>query len=338
MCKPGAAALLATALLAALGGCGSGSSVRAPGPAACSWHLQRPGPAVDEDLEAVSFPDVTHGWVVGGIGGPVIRSTSDGGTHWRAQHFAGQYGLSGVSFVDNRHGWAVGADNTVIATTDGGATWRAENPHIARAGDVFGVSFIDTRHGWIVGENGLIEETADGGRTWTRLVSGTGDDLDQVIFSDASNGWISTASGRVLRTTDGGASWSVAYAPNAHDNEEVSGLAVLDRQDVWASGSQDQGESNYGAISRTDDGGMSWKHYVATNFDDERFGPVAFTDRLRGWVASPLDGSLWYTDNGGASWGSRASPTANEIHAMTFRGPTHGWAVASSDTILACTP
>ncbi len=329
--------LAATAIAGVLAGCG-GSGSRAPGPASCSWHLQDPGPRVSEDLEAVSFPDLTHGWVVGGIGGPVIRATTDGGVHWRAQQFAGQEGLSGVSFVDDRHGWAVGTNGTMIATSDGGLHWRAENPGFAHGSNLYGVAFTDPQRGVIVGEKGLAASTSDGGGHWQTLSTGVSDDLDQVTFTDAAHGWILTANGRVLRSLDGGRSWTVVLTSNANTNEEVAGLAALDAQHVWASGSQDQSESNYGVISRSVDGGKTWAHDVATNFDDERFGPVAFTDPNHGWVASPLDGNLWYTDDAGTSWGSRSSPTADEIHGMVFANASHGWAVASNDTILACTP
>ena len=242
-----------------------------------------------------------------------------------------------MSFVDDTHGWAVGIHNTLIATSDGGRTWRSEDPRIARDGNLYGVSFVDRKHGWIVGEKGLVEVTSDGGESWRTQAAGTSADFDAVTFADRLHGWILTQDSRVLRTTDGGASWAPAYAGSSKNNEEVAGLSVLDARHVWASGSEDQGESNYGTVSQTVDGGKSWKHYVATGFDDERFGPVSYTDPDHGWIASPLNGNLWYTDDGGKSWGSRPSPTAEEIHAMVFRDGSHGWAVGASDTILACT-
>lgn len=326
---------MATAVVAAVAGCG-GSSSRAPGPAACSWHRQDPGPRVSEDLDSVSFPDDAHGWVVGGIGRPVIRATSDGGRHWRAQRFGGQDGLSGVSFVDDRHGWAVGIDGTAIATTDGGIHWLSEDPGPAHGSNLYGVDFINRHRGWIVGEHGQVLTTTDGGRRWQAVSVGVKDDLGQVTFTDVTHGWILATTGRVLRTADGGKTWTAVRLPTGQ-NVQVASLTALDAEHVWLSGSEDRGESNYGAISRTVDGGKTWTHYVVTKFDDERFGPVAFADARHGWVASPLNGDLWYTDDGGASWGSRPSPTADEIHGLAFRDPRHGWAVASNDTILACT-
>lgn len=318
-----------------MAGCGTGGG-HTPGRAACSWHLQRPGPKVNEDLYGVSFPDIAHGWVVGGIGGPVIRATSNGGATWRAQRSPG-HGLSGVSFVDAKHGWAVGIHNTLIVTADGGVRWHALNARVLHDGNLYGVSFVDARHGWIVGDKGLIEATADGGRSWRPQAAKTSVTLDKVTFSDRLHGWILTQDARVLRTVDGGASWSSTYTANAKNNEVVADIFALDPQHVWVAGSEDQGESNYGAASQTLDGGRSWKRYVAKNFDDERFGPIAFTDRMHGWVASPLNGNLWYTDDGGKSWGSRPSPTnAEMIQGMVFRDATHGWAVGASDTIMAC--
>jgi len=328
--------LLGAGLIILLAGCGA-SSATSSAPAACTWHRQNPGPRVSEDLEAISFVDIEHGWVVGGIGGPVIRATTDGGVHWQAQRVPGQNGLSGVSFVDDQHGWVVGEAGSVFATTDGGKSWVKETSRVAPSLNLYGVSFVDRTHGWIVGEKGSLEITSDGGRSWSALRVGVSDDLDSVTFTDLSNGWILTANGRVLRSHDGGHSWRVVYTPASANNEEIAGLAVLNAHRVFASGSQDQGASNYGSIARSADGGATWQHYVANNFDDQRFGPVAFTDREHGWVASPLDGNFWYTADGGASWSSATSPTADEIHAMLFRDPTHGWAVASNDTILACT-
>ena len=331
--------ILASTLAAGLAACGSSSTAPAPARAACAWHAQRSGPRTTDDLTGVSFPDRRHGWAVGGISTPVIQATSDGGRRWRVQHAGGQNGLAAVSFVDDKHGWAAGAHNLLLVTTDGGSSWRAESLGVTRDGNLYGVRFVDRRHGWIVGSQGLIRATSDGGRTWATQTAGTSSDLQEVTFTDPLHGWIVAGDSEVLRTVDGGQSWTPVYRASAQKNEIVAGVSCLDARRGWESGSQDDGQSNHGVVSRTVDDGRTWKHYDATNFDDVRFGAIAFVDALHGWVAG-YQAELWYTDNGGVSWGSRPGPStvsAARVNQMVFRDATHGWAVGASGTIMACT-
>lgn len=136
-----ATTLLATSLVACQ------STAAAPGQAVCSWHAQQT-PSGADDLSDVSFPDVTHGWAVGGIDRGDILTTSDGGATWQSQTH-GTNGLSGVSFVDATHGWVAGIHNTLLVTSDGGVTWKSEDAGIDHDGNISDVQFIDARHGWI---------------------------------------------------------------------------------------------------------------------------------------------------------------------------------------------
>ena len=327
------------AVVVGLAGCGSsGSGGSGPGPAACSWHLQRSGESAD-DLSGVAFPNDLHGWAVGGIDRPVIRVTTDGGATWRAQHAAGTNGLNSVAFTDDRHGWAVGVHNLLLVTTNGGGSWKPGNPDVSHDGNLYGITFVGARHGWIVGSGGVIRVTTNGGRTWTAERSGTGADLAHVQFTDLRHGWITTDNGEILRTTDGGTTWTRVYEGSAKDNEEVANVMFLTPQLGWIAGSRDDGFSNHGLVTKTTDGGQSWKATDVKQFDDVRFGDVDFTDSLHGWVTG-YQGELWYSDDGGAHWGSRTTPApalGEQINDMVFRDARHGWAVGESGTIEACT-
>jgi photosystem II stability/assembly factor-like uncharacterized protein len=322
---------------AVLGGCGAsgGSGVKVGAPT-CQWHAQKVQPGTTDDLTGLSFPDDTHGWAVGGIDSPTIRATSNGGRSWHAEHASGTNGLSAVSFADDRHGWAVGVHNLLLVTSDGGMHWAVQNPHIADDGNLYGVWFVDDHHGWIVGSGGVIETTANGGRTWTAQQSGTRQDLQAVQFTDARHGWIQD-DGEILRTTDGGGTWTRSYDAPAQHSQIVAGAAFLSPTLGWVAGSQDDGSANHGVISHTANGGQSWTTHDITNFDDVRFGAVAFTDARHGWVAG-YQGELFYTDNGGVSWAEHDPSTiCNRLYAIVLRDATHGWAVGESGTIIGCT-
>jgi photosystem II stability/assembly factor-like uncharacterized protein len=330
-----ALALLAGLTLAGLTGCGS--SAHKVGQAACAWHLRKPGTPTDDDLTGLAFPDLRHGWAVGGIDRPVIRVTSDGGATWRAQHAQGDNGLSAVAFADDANGWAVGVHNTLFVTTDGGSSWTRQDPRLTRDGNLYDVSFVDRDHGWVVGSGGVIRRTDDGGRTWTAQQPGTHEDLSNVQFTGRLHGWIAAGDGEILHTADGGATWAPVYSASSKNNEVVAGDWFLNARQGWVSGSQDDGESNHGVVSRTIDGGRTWKHQDVTSFDDVRFGAIAFVDSRHGWVAG-YQGELWYSDDGGVSWGSRPTPALGErIYRMVFRDARHGWAVGESGTIEVCT-
>jgi photosystem II stability/assembly factor-like uncharacterized protein len=320
----------------ALSGCGSGGPPTVAA-AACAWHREHVGPRTNDDLTGVSFADDRHGWAVGGIDRPVIRVTSDGGRVWRAEHAPGTNGLSAVSFPDATHGWAVGIHNTLFATSDGGRRWRRERPGLTHDGNLYGVWFVNARRGWITGSHGVILATTDGGRTWQVQRSPTHDDLLNVRFVDRDHGWIVADDSELLRTVDGGATWTTAFRASSRHSQLMAGDFFLDARRGWVSGSEDDGESNHGVISRTSDGGRTWTSEDVKYYDDVRFDAVDFTDATHGWM-SGYQGELWYSDDGGRNWGARHTPALGErVYAMDFRNATHGWAVGESGTVLACT-
>jgi photosystem II stability/assembly factor-like uncharacterized protein len=327
--------LLPLPLVLALAGCGGGGHA---GPASCAWRSVRSGTPRTEDLTGLSAPDARHVWVVGGIDRPVIRATTDGGRHWRAERVAaGHNGLADVSFPDDRHGWAVGVHNTLAATRDGGATWHTEPAPVHRDGNLYDVDFVDARHGWITGSHGLILATADGGRTWQREDPGTAADVLDPAFADRRHGLV-LADDRALRTDDGGRTWTTAFTPRADRSGVVADTALLAGGRGWVSGSQDDGDATHGVVAATTDGGRTWKAHEDTGLDDVRFGAMAFGDARHGWVGGP-SGDLLSTEDGAADWTERPSPTrGGAVLAMAFDGAAHGWAVGQAGTVLVCHP
>ncbi len=210
--------------------------------AAGTWKSQTSG--TTSLLSSVTFPDASHGWVVGDSG--TILATSDGGTTWSAQNSGSDAALNAVSFPDANHGWAVGTGQntlgnlgTILATTDGGATWTTQHRYSGTYYDLVSVAFTDATNGWVVGGRGMninspgIFPTADGGATWTAQKYGTADDLRSVAFTDGTHGWAVGTGGTILTTDDGGTSWR-AETSNAKDS--LNSVAFINRSHGWAVG------------------------------------------------------------------------------------------------------
>jgi photosystem II stability/assembly factor-like uncharacterized protein len=171
-------------------------------------------------VNAVSFVDAKHGWLVASIhnfadASPSgIFATSDGGLTWKRQYSAHtKTALLDITLADRRHGWAVGeADNPkgsclVLTTTDGGATWSRQNLSAYGSGGLH-VTFTDLRHGWVVCGS-TVHATVDGGRHW--WTERPGSEVRAVAFTDPSHGWAvvetgdwTGGGGGILMTTTGG--------------------------------------------------------------------------------------------------------------------------------------
>jgi hypothetical protein len=185
----------------------------APAMAAPTWHDKSSGTGFF--LNAVSAPDASHAWAVGG-GGSVV-ATQDGGETWAEQVDAAdsaEDNLHAVSFVNDQDGWAVGEGGTIVATTDGGEHWTLQTSPTTLI--LYGVDFVDSQHGWAVGEADTILATEDGGATWTEQAVEAPDGrlLHGVSFVNDQDGWAVGQGATVFATTDGGEHGTVVGSPS----------------------------------------------------------------------------------------------------------------------------
>jgi len=306
----------------------------------------------------VSFAaDGQRGWAVGNHG--MLLATTDGGASWTPQASHIRSWLYGVTFAaDALHGWAVGDDGSILRTLDGGASWLRWNDELhvatvdhgkawreesakprcveiplddgqapadggackpANAGrshaapgapearvSLTGVRFAaDGRRGWAVGYKGTILATSDGGRSWTLQPSGTEEWLHGLTFApDARHGWAVGNGGSILGTSDGGASWTAQpiFWPRPAGPKAAPGRAD-------ARSDPDPAPRLYG---------------------------ITFANDARhGWAVGS-GGSIFATDDGGASWTPQTSGTEHWLTSVSFADDArHGWAVGYLGTILA---
>ena len=106
---------------------------------------------------AIFFPDVNNGWVVGDSG--KIVKTTDGGTNW---NYVTNSGINPaersktVFFLDANNGWIstkdIAGNGIIQHTTDGGVSWVTQtttlnNPQGGNA--IFNIYFFDAQNGWL---------------------------------------------------------------------------------------------------------------------------------------------------------------------------------------------
>ena len=315
-------------------------------------------------LSAVSFPDASHGWVVGTdpAGGGHILATSDGGAAWKVQSLGTTESLSDVSFPDASHGCAVGYHGAIVTTSNGGATWTPQDSGTAL--DLGGVCFADASHGWAVGGVGVYDThtakdgsvilvTVDGGATWTLQRSGVGESLQAVTFTDATHGWAvggddqSGTEGRgvIVATSDGGATWT---AQSSRTWPSFSAVSFPDARHGWVESitidmsSGDSVDWRYSAvILATADGGATWAQQYLDQwpYNEEPVGEaepwpgpasVTFPDTSHGWAWTGI--AFLATSDGGAHW-TRLNTYGGK--ALLFLDASHGWAADQNGTISA---
>jgi photosystem II stability/assembly factor-like uncharacterized protein len=280
------------------------------------------------ELFGVSFPDATHGHLVGTVG--TILATTDGGVSWAPQAAPLSPGddgatevVDGVSFVDPRHGHAVGSGGTLLATSDGGTTWIAQPkppPAVldgqAVAWSFRDVSFSDPDTGYVIGGRGSILSTVDGGASWKVFSEPGFGNLMAVTSIDRLNGqavgWSGHVAGGIpfitVATADGGTTWeprSGQFAPGV-DALNFNAVSFPDALHGFAVGDQ-------GRIVATSDAGHTWTLQRAGG--TEVMTGVAFTDARRGVAVATVTlttgvqkALVFGTDDGGSTWVSRFAP------------------------------
>jgi photosystem II stability/assembly factor-like uncharacterized protein len=166
------------------------------------------------------------------------------------------------------------------------------------------IAFLDVRHG-VLGTDRTIETTADGGRTWTIRYRGKGP-FRVVSERGARRVW-ATAPRLYLRSDDRGARWRrLARRP-------VSGVEFGKPLVGWDVKERETFGENEAWLSKTRDGGRTWRRFRRVCRDQYGFGGLAHVAESHAWmtcVGQPGAGqqqrAVFETRDGGNSWTMRA--------------------------------
>ncbi len=129
-----------------------------------TWQAREFPQAEDpKALDAASFVDADHGWVLAGYyeEDQSLLRTADGGVTWGSVTVPPGW-LNDVAFVSPDVGWAIG--DGVYMTTDGGDTWTDVGVGIDGGldeGALMAIVAADATRVWTVGGGGSILSTLD---------------------------------------------------------------------------------------------------------------------------------------------------------------------------------
>ena len=166
----------------------------------------------------------------------------------------------------------------------------------------------------------------------------------ELQFINAQEGWL--AKGKHLwQTQNGGKTWELVHQIQPSSREAFARLQFVNSTQGWAT------FLNYGDLYKTGDGGRTWSR-VATPMDDAygslwtfHLEPNAGSGWIAGGIFQPmkrgegcmnnargslantcLNGALFRTDDGGASWHEQKIPqNAGRFMSITFTNPDHAW-------------
>jgi photosystem II stability/assembly factor-like uncharacterized protein len=183
--------------------------------------------------------------------------------------------------------------SVVFASEDGGQTWHAVHPTGLGPGDVqaLAVDPSDTRSVVALLSTGRVYRSFDGGGSFKLVSSSVGAPPWAVAVT--GGGFVAGNMRTGSYTSATGMSWKAASFKDARGTRMVMEYAVQPGNLAHVL------MTAYGVVSSTD-GGKTWRPSLRSTV---MFGPAAWAPGTTEVAyAVGFDGSLWRTDNAGATW------------------------------------
>lgn len=200
------------------------------------------------------------------------------------------------------------------------------------------VPAVKKKYAWASGVQdstgyGIILFTPDAGETWVRQGQGSaalqGIDVTAIWAVDENNVWACGSDNAILKTTDGGQNWTRVEAPANLTNAGLSSINIVDKTNIWISGSN----GTTGIVYKSIDNGNTWAMLDTTFFHNNSLQGIWAINQEKVYVAGAyhpqvgMRGYIGYTLDGGVTWDS-ISP-ANDFNKWEWIG-----VAASGNTIV----
>ena len=249
-----------------------------------------------------------------GYSGVVLRS-SDKGNHWkRLFDFPGD---GKCVRMLSQNIVLVGAEaGTIYRSTDTGDSWVKINTGVSA--NMWSMSFNDTNLGYVT-SGGTLLRTINGGLSWDKLNINDSGNLLDVSFADSLYG-LTVGNNGLFLTTDGGATWANVSSTPAYCCKMFDRKKMIVGQEL-------------GPIKISKDGGNSWQNSTIFGVASWYVFRISFADAQTGYAVGSA-GSIYKSTNGGDSWNSDQSGTAQWLYGVYACSNSDAVVVGDLGTIL----
>jgi len=265
------------------------------------WMMRSSG--TNSTLIISHFVSPTLGFA-GGTNGTLLKTT-DTGTTWQTLPpvaVAGNSGtgIYGLWFFDAMNGVAVGDGQNIFQTYNGGNSWSAtpfSSSFIPRCLYFINqnVGFIGTTDPGTAGGDGEIWRTSDGGSSWSKVYICSTGAVFNIEFTSFNNGIATGNYGAAMWTTDAGLTWNQG---TMDQSTMATHTAFISPMVGFASAGPANGDTTYGALLQTSDGGHSWHTIMNTPYLLQAMAANAKgVITAAGWTGNTLEST-----DGGLTW------------------------------------
>lgn len=231
----------------------------------------------------------------------------------------------------------------VYVTVNGGQTWVADADPFAVGEDIGAIAcfpmtrdvtrILVARGTADAGNPAEVAYSDDDGATWTVANVGTTNgqyvtNADGMFALDLYHIWLVTNDGYIYFSADGGGTWTTQDAGVTTVND-LNAVKFVDGLNGYAAG-----ESN--TVLKTADGGTAWTLLTAPVAQaGQDVLALGLVSKDVAWIGYD-DGALYYTMDGGLTWGARTGPwTGGEIESIGFVNPLVGFMLHNASGPLA---
>jgi photosystem II stability/assembly factor-like uncharacterized protein/uncharacterized protein (DUF2141 family) len=203
---------------------------------------------------------------------------------------------------------------------------------------ISGVKAFDQNNLIAYGDYGLVPailRSTDGGQTFLLVFHHQFNPLwpnrwiSDMVFPTNGNTGFAVDGDRILKTTDKGLTWTVS---SANINLPYEQLEAIDNNNIIAVCKK---PTPSGYFYKTADGGASWQLQYAPA---GKLSAASFLTAAKAWIN--VDGKIFYTSNGGASWIQKTNLSQTGVfnaHVMKFVNDHTGYALGEQFTIYKTT-
>lgn len=189
-------------------------------------------------------------------------------------------------------------------------------------------AFVDEKNGVTAGYAGAMYVTHDGGKTWTPGMNSSACRFGLEVLPGGA-GWTAGNQGNVRVSKDGGEHWSVGASWGRNEPRQARHLSFVDAKRGLIASQEE--------LAITADGAESWTN-LAIPPKAGMIAAVSLSEEAGGLRVRLLDedGSLWLSDDRGATWKQAPSPVKGPVfESMTAPRATMRFTPAGEGVLAA---